>query len=152
MSVQDHKKLNKHFKDGISEEEFVALRKERDLTWSDRLRSLRPDRKRSLASPPGKSHRAVPMSTWKRKIWTGHDYPPQGRGDPVPWMSVQDHKKLNKHFKDDRKRSLASPPGKSHRAVPMSTWKRESPQNRLSRNRWRCQRPLSIRPQASEPV
>ena len=34
------------------------------------------------------------------KIWTGHDYPPQGRGDPVPWMSVQDHKKLNKHFKD----------------------------------------------------
>ncbi|KAJ5459223.1 hypothetical protein N7530_011167 [Penicillium desertorum] len=34
------------------------------------------------------------------KIWTGHDYPPQGRSDPVPWMSVQDHKKLNKHFKD----------------------------------------------------
>ncbi|OQE16509.1 hypothetical protein PENFLA_c027G08431 [Penicillium flavigenum] len=34
------------------------------------------------------------------KIWTGHDYPPQGRSDPVPWMSVQDHKKLNKHLKD----------------------------------------------------
>ncbi|KOS42980.1 hypothetical protein ACN38_g6142 [Penicillium nordicum] len=33
------------------------------------------------------------------KIWTGHDYPPDGR-DPVPWMSVQDHKELNKHLKD----------------------------------------------------
>ncbi|CAG7990897.1 unnamed protein product [Penicillium nalgiovense] len=34
------------------------------------------------------------------KIWTGHDYPPQGRTDPVPWVSVQDHKMLNKHLKD----------------------------------------------------
>lgn len=34
------------------------------------------------------------------KIWIGHDYPPQGRNGPVPWMSVQDHKKLNKHLKD----------------------------------------------------
>ncbi|KAF9249118.1 hypothetical protein DTO006G1_8721 [Penicillium roqueforti] len=34
------------------------------------------------------------------KIWTGHDYPPEGRSDPVPWVSVQDHKKLNKHLKD----------------------------------------------------
>ncbi|QQK46658.1 Beta-lactamase-like [Penicillium digitatum] len=33
------------------------------------------------------------------KIWTGHDYPPEGR-DPVAWVSVQDHKKLNKHLKD----------------------------------------------------
>ncbi|KAF7527973.1 hypothetical protein PCG10_001907 [Penicillium crustosum] len=33
------------------------------------------------------------------KIWTGHDYPPDGR-DPVPWVSVQGHKKLNKHLKD----------------------------------------------------
>ncbi|KAJ5517160.1 hypothetical protein N7527_008720 [Penicillium freii] len=33
------------------------------------------------------------------KIWTGHDYPPEGR-DPVPWVSVQGHKKLNKHLKD----------------------------------------------------
>jgi hypothetical protein len=30
VSVHDHKKLNKHLKDGISEEEFVTLRKERD--------------------------------------------------------------------------------------------------------------------------
>ncbi|KAJ5383112.1 hypothetical protein N7517_001023 [Penicillium concentricum] len=34
------------------------------------------------------------------KIWTGHDYPPDGRSDPVPWVSVQDHKKLNKHLKE----------------------------------------------------
>lgn len=30
MSVQEHRKLNKHLKDGISEEQFVALRRERD--------------------------------------------------------------------------------------------------------------------------
>jgi glyoxylase-like metal-dependent hydrolase (beta-lactamase superfamily II) len=34
------------------------------------------------------------------KIWTGHDYPPEGRGAPVPWMSVQDHKAHNHHLKD----------------------------------------------------
>lgn len=34
------------------------------------------------------------------KIWTGHDYPPEGRGDPVAWMTVQDHRMLNKHLKD----------------------------------------------------
>ncbi|KAJ5951155.1 uncharacterized protein N7479_009568 [Penicillium vulpinum] len=34
------------------------------------------------------------------KIWTGHDYPPEGGRDPMPWVSVQDHKKLNKHLKD----------------------------------------------------
>ncbi|KAJ5860497.1 uncharacterized protein N7529_007807 [Penicillium soppii] len=34
------------------------------------------------------------------KIWTGHDYPPEGRDQPVPWMSVQEHRKLNKHLKD----------------------------------------------------
>jgi hypothetical protein len=30
MTVQDHRELNKHLKDGISEEQFVALRQERD--------------------------------------------------------------------------------------------------------------------------
>ncbi|KAJ5494488.1 hypothetical protein N7463_010575 [Penicillium fimorum] len=35
------------------------------------------------------------------KIWTGHDYPPDGRNEPVPWVSVQDHKKLNKHLKEN---------------------------------------------------
>ncbi|KAB2573653.1 metallo-beta-lactamase domain protein [Lasiodiplodia theobromae] len=34
------------------------------------------------------------------KIWTGHDYPPDGRTDPVPWMSVRDHRAQNKHLKD----------------------------------------------------
>ncbi|KAJ5985200.1 hypothetical protein N7499_008522 [Penicillium canescens] len=34
------------------------------------------------------------------KIWTGHDYPPEGRSEPVPWMSVRDHKRLNKHLKE----------------------------------------------------
>ncbi|CAG8211347.1 unnamed protein product [Penicillium olsonii] len=34
------------------------------------------------------------------KIWTGHDYPPAGRSEPVPWMSVHDHRELNKHLKE----------------------------------------------------
>lgn len=34
------------------------------------------------------------------KIWTGHDYPPDGRGEPVPFMSVKDHKDQNKHLKN----------------------------------------------------
>lgn len=34
------------------------------------------------------------------KIWTGHDYPSGGRTEPVPWMTVQDHKQLNRHLKD----------------------------------------------------
>lgn len=35
------------------------------------------------------------------KIWTGHDYPPDGRDAPVPWMTVQDHRMLNKFLKDN---------------------------------------------------
>ncbi|KAJ6095695.1 hypothetical protein N7486_006441 [Penicillium sp. IBT 16267x] len=31
------------------------------------------------------------------KIWPGHDYPPEGRDYPIPWMSVADHRKQNKH-------------------------------------------------------
>ncbi|KAH7150149.1 putative metallo-beta-lactamase domain protein [Dactylonectria estremocensis] len=34
------------------------------------------------------------------KIWTGHDYPPESRDGPVPWMSVKDHKAQNKHLRD----------------------------------------------------
>ncbi|KAL2443933.1 Glyoxylase B2 [Exophiala dermatitidis] len=34
------------------------------------------------------------------KIWTGHDYPPDGRGDPIPYMTVQQHREANKHLKD----------------------------------------------------
>ncbi|KAJ5525601.1 hypothetical protein N7494_012251 [Penicillium frequentans] len=34
------------------------------------------------------------------KIWPGHDYPPEGRDSPVPWMSVADHRKQNKHVGD----------------------------------------------------
>lgn len=33
------------------------------------------------------------------KIWPGHDYPPDGR-NPIPWMSVHEQKKLNKHLGD----------------------------------------------------
>ncbi|KAF2683064.1 Metallo-hydrolase/oxidoreductase [Lentithecium fluviatile CBS 122367] len=33
------------------------------------------------------------------KIWTGHDYPPDERSEPVPWVSVKQHKELNKHIK-----------------------------------------------------
>jgi glyoxylase-like metal-dependent hydrolase (beta-lactamase superfamily II) len=34
------------------------------------------------------------------KIWTGHDYPPSDRGGPVAWMTVEDHRKRNKHLRD----------------------------------------------------
>ncbi|KAB8238146.1 MBL fold metallo-hydrolase [Aspergillus alliaceus] len=34
------------------------------------------------------------------KIWTGHDYPPEDREAPIPWLSVQEHKKHNRHLKD----------------------------------------------------
>ncbi|KAK5282204.1 hypothetical protein LTR40_003646 [Exophiala xenobiotica] len=34
------------------------------------------------------------------RIWIGHDYPPPGRDAPVSSMTVQDHKKQNKHLKD----------------------------------------------------
>ncbi|KAJ5267149.1 hypothetical protein N7478_009957 [Penicillium angulare] len=33
------------------------------------------------------------------KIWPGHDYPPGGR-DPIPWLSVADHREQNKHVRD----------------------------------------------------
>ncbi|KAH6876636.1 putative metallo-beta-lactamase domain protein [Thelonectria olida] len=34
------------------------------------------------------------------KIWTGHDYPPSERGTPASWMSVEEHRKQNRHLKD----------------------------------------------------
>lgn len=45
----------------------------------------------------GKILLALPQHT---KIWTGHDYPPQERGAPVPWMTVHDHREQNKHLRD----------------------------------------------------
>lgn len=41
---------------------------------------------------------SLPDST---KIWTGHDYPPPGRETPVPWLSVAEHRKQNKHLMGD---------------------------------------------------
>jgi glyoxylase-like metal-dependent hydrolase (beta-lactamase superfamily II) len=34
------------------------------------------------------------------KIWTGHDYPPQDRAGPSPYMNVREHRKHNKHLMD----------------------------------------------------
>ncbi|KAI5456936.1 putative metallo-beta-lactamase domain protein [Mariannaea sp. PMI_226] len=34
------------------------------------------------------------------KIWTGHDYPPEQRDKPASWMSVEEHRKQNKHLRD----------------------------------------------------
>lgn len=34
------------------------------------------------------------------KIWTGHDYPPAERENPIPWLSVQQHRNENKHLRD----------------------------------------------------
>lgn len=35
------------------------------------------------------------------KIWTGHDYPPEGKREPVPAVTVATHKMENRHVKDD---------------------------------------------------
>lgn len=35
------------------------------------------------------------------KIWTGHDYPPEGRKEPVSFMTVKQHKEQNKHVNSD---------------------------------------------------
>ncbi|KAM0333554.1 hypothetical protein ACHAQA_002219 [Verticillium albo-atrum] len=42
---------------------------------------------------------ALPEDT---RIWTGHDYPPkaEGRHDPVPYQTVGEQKRANKHLKD----------------------------------------------------
>ncbi|KAK0736557.1 beta-lactamase-like protein [Apiosordaria backusii] len=34
------------------------------------------------------------------KIWTGHDYPPDGEREPVPYVTVGEHRQKNKHLKD----------------------------------------------------
>ncbi|OJD32618.1 metallo-beta-lactamase domain protein [Diplodia corticola] len=34
------------------------------------------------------------------KIWTGHDYPPEGRTEPISCVTVRDHRIQNKHLKD----------------------------------------------------
>ncbi|KAK1830936.1 putative beta-lactamase hydrolase-like protein [Podospora conica] len=35
------------------------------------------------------------------KIWTGHDYPPEGEREAVPAVTVDTHRKENRHVKDD---------------------------------------------------
>ncbi|KAL1582002.1 hypothetical protein WHR41_09305 [Cladosporium halotolerans] len=40
---------------------------------------------------------ALPDDT---KIWIGHDYPPEARDEPVPFMTVKQQKKTNKHLRD----------------------------------------------------
>ncbi|GAA92918.1 metallo-beta-lactamase domain protein [Aspergillus luchuensis IFO 4308] len=34
------------------------------------------------------------------RIWTGHDYPHADRKDPVPWLTVRDHRTRNKHVNE----------------------------------------------------
>ncbi|KAK4656432.1 hypothetical protein QC762_310790 [Podospora pseudocomata] len=34
------------------------------------------------------------------KIWTGHDYPPDGLREPVPFVTVGEHRLKNKHLRD----------------------------------------------------
>lgn len=34
------------------------------------------------------------------KIWSGHDYPPNERGEAKAFMTVKEHKKQNKHLRD----------------------------------------------------
>jgi glyoxylase-like metal-dependent hydrolase (beta-lactamase superfamily II) len=34
------------------------------------------------------------------KVWTGHDYPPNERNDPVSCLSVREHREQNSYVKD----------------------------------------------------
>lgn len=34
------------------------------------------------------------------KIWVGHDYPPNGRDSVLPYATVDEHRRNNKHFKE----------------------------------------------------
>ena len=34
------------------------------------------------------------------RIWTGHDYPPEGEREPVPSVSVKEHREKNRHMRD----------------------------------------------------
>lgn len=55
------------------------------------------------------------------QIWTGHDYPPEDRKEPVPCLTVKEHRERNKHLRDgiteeefvkarqERDRNLAAP-------------------------------------------
>ncbi|KAJ4249094.1 hypothetical protein NW762_012427 [Fusarium torreyae] len=45
----------------------------------------------------GRKILALPDDT---KIWVGHDYPPEGRETPVPFMTVKQQKEQNKHLND----------------------------------------------------
>jgi glyoxylase-like metal-dependent hydrolase (beta-lactamase superfamily II) len=45
----------------------------------------------------GRKLLALPDHT---KIYTGHDYPPEGRDAPLPYMTVKQQKMSNKHLKD----------------------------------------------------
>jgi glyoxylase-like metal-dependent hydrolase (beta-lactamase superfamily II) len=53
---------------------------------------------------PGGSAKALWQSSQKllalpeeTKIWTGHDYPPENRVELVPYMTVKQHREVNKH-------------------------------------------------------
>ncbi|TEY34366.1 hypothetical protein BOTCAL_0631g00070 [Botryotinia calthae] len=46
----------------------------------------------------GRKLLALPDET---KIWTGHDYPSNVRGAPVPWLSVKDQRRNNTHLNDN---------------------------------------------------
>ncbi|KAM0554841.1 hypothetical protein ACHAPJ_006575 [Fusarium lateritium] len=45
----------------------------------------------------GRKILALPDDT---KVWVGHDYPPEGRETPVPFMTVKQQKEQNKHLND----------------------------------------------------
>ncbi|KAL4794749.1 Metallo-hydrolase/oxidoreductase [Aspergillus venezuelensis] len=35
------------------------------------------------------------------RVWTGHDYPHSDRKEPVPWLTVRDHRDRNRHVNDN---------------------------------------------------
>ncbi|KFA72037.1 hypothetical protein S40288_02276 [Stachybotrys chartarum IBT 40288] len=45
----------------------------------------------------GRKLLALPDDT---KIWVGHDYPPEGRNAPLPFVTVKKQREQNKHLKD----------------------------------------------------
>lgn len=71
-----------------------------DSVFNADLGSARADFPGGSAEAIFQSGRKLFAMSDDTKLWTGHDYPPEGRNKPVPYMTVKQQKETNKHLKD----------------------------------------------------
>ncbi|KAK7704523.1 hypothetical protein SLS57_010401 [Botryosphaeria dothidea] len=96
MHLPGHTPDHLGYKIGVSENVFCG-----DCLFHVDIGTARCDFPGGSASDLFDSGRRLLRLPDSVKIWIGHDYVPEGRGAPVSWMSVGDHRRLNKHLKDD---------------------------------------------------